>query len=74
MPPEIDFEKCICCGRCTDICTEDVYFGTEGFGKTEGAKPMVTYPEACVHCYRCVEECPVSAIWLRTPLSDAHTL
>ena len=68
MPPEIDYEKCIACGKCTDICTEDVFFGTEGFGKKEGAKPKVTYPDACVLCYLCVEECPVDAIWLRTPL------
>jgi ferredoxin len=23
----------------------------------------------CFHCYLCVKECPVNAIWLRTPLA-----
>lgn len=70
MPPEIDYEECIGCGICADICTEDVFFGTKGFGKIAGEKPVVTYPEACWHCYCCVKECPVEgAIWLRIPLA-----
>jgi NAD-dependent dihydropyrimidine dehydrogenase PreA subunit len=30
---------------------------------------VVTHPEVCYHCYLCVKECPVNAIWLRTPLA-----
>ena len=41
---------------------------TKGFGRVKGEKPVVTYPEACYHCYLCVKECPVDAIWLRSPL------
>lgn len=69
MPPEINYEKCINCGKCADLCAEDVFFGTKGFGKVEGEPPVVTHPEVCYHCYLCVKECPVNAIWLRTPLA-----
>jgi len=65
MPPEIDSEKCTGCGRCFDICAEDVFFGSKG-----GKVPVITYPEVCWHGYCCVDVCPVEgAIWLRTPLS-----
>ncbi len=30
MPPEIDYERCIACGACVDVCAEDVFFGTGG--------------------------------------------
>ena len=63
MPPVIDREKCTQCGTCTDVCTEDVYFGSEA-----GRLPTVAYPEFCFHCNCCVEECPVEAITLRIPL------
>ena len=69
MPPEIDYEKCTGCGRCIDVCAEDVFYDTKGFGKTKGEKPVVSYPEVCFHCNACVLECPVKgAIRLRTPL------
>ncbi|MFC1892181.1 ferredoxin family protein [Thermodesulfobacteriota bacterium] len=65
MPPEIDDSKCTGCGKCFELCAEDVFFGSRN-----GETPMVTYPEACFHCYCCVMECPVKdAIHLRTPLT-----
>lgn len=64
MPPIIDPNKCIACGRCVDICAEDVFYGSK-----EGEIPVITYPRECVHFSCCVDECPVSgAIWLRFPL------
>jgi adenylylsulfate reductase, subunit B len=64
MPPIIDEAKCSRCGTCVDVCTEDVFFGSR---KKE--MPQVTYPDECVYCNGCVEECPVDgAIRLRIPL------
>ena len=64
MPPVIDPNKCTGCGKCVDVCTEDIFFGTE-----KGQVPVITYPEACVHFNCCVHECPVEgAIRLRIPL------
>ena len=39
MPPIIDQNKCTGCGICVDVCTEDVFFGSE-----KGKVPVVTYP------------------------------
>ena len=64
MPPIIEKEKCIRCGKCVDICTEDVFFGSE---KTK--MPVVAYPQECWHCKACVDVCPEEdAIRLRIPL------
>ena len=64
MPPIIDANKCICCGKCVDVCAEDVFYGSK-----PGEVPVVTYPKECVHYNACVLECPVpGAIRLRIPL------
>ncbi|MBI2955513.1 MAG: ferredoxin family protein [Chloroflexi bacterium] len=70
MPPVIDLNECIGCGKCVDVCSEDVFFGTKDFGKSIEHKPVVTYPEVCWHCNLCVKACPVAgAIRLRIPLA-----
>ena len=64
MPPIIDPAKCTGCGICVDVCSEDVFFGSE-----KGKMPVVTYPEFCVHFNCCAYECPEEgAIKLRLPL------
>jgi adenylylsulfate reductase subunit B len=64
MPPVIEGEKCIRCGKCVDICSEDVFFGSK-----EEEIPLISYPEECWHCNACVLDCPVQgAISLRIPL------
>ncbi|MCS7280639.1 MAG: ferredoxin family protein [Desulfobacterota bacterium] len=63
MPPVIEPELCSACGKCVDVCSEDVYFGSE-----KDSVPHVAYPEFCFHCRLCVEECPNGAIKLRIPL------
>jgi len=64
MPPIINKDKCVKCGICANICSEDVYYGSK---KKEF--PVVAYPEECWHCNACVLDCPVEgAIKLRIPL------
>ena len=64
MPPIIDREKCICCGKCVDVCSSDVFFGSK-----TGETPTVSFPEECWHCNACVLDCPAEgAVTLRIPL------
>jgi adenylylsulfate reductase, subunit B len=64
MPPVIDETKCIKCNKCTEICSEDVFYGSK-----KGEIPVVAYPRECVHFNGCVSVCPVpDAISLRIPL------
>jgi adenylylsulfate reductase, subunit B len=65
MPPVINKKKCSKCGTCANVCAEDVFFGSQ---KKEF--PVVTYPEMCMHCNACVDDCPVEgAIQLRIPVN-----
>lgn len=64
MPPIIDKNLCTGCGSCFDVCAEDVFYGS-----IKGDVPIITYPEECVHCNLCVDECSSpGAIKLRIPL------
>lgn len=53
----IDYEKCIKCGRCGENCTYDAII----FNK-EDDKPIVKNTGNCVSCQRCVTFCPKDAI------------
>lgn len=54
--PVINYEKCTECGSCIEKCTHGVY-------KQGGNRPVVIYPEGCVHgCHGCGNLCPVGAI------------
>lgn len=56
--PIIDYEKCIGCMSCNDMCQHGVY-------KIEGqdGKPKVVYGNGCVYgCHGCEKKCPADAI------------
>ena len=63
MPPAIDPEKCIECGLCVEICSEDVFLDS-----VIGEVPEITYADECWHCGACVLDCPTGAISLYIPL------
>lgn len=69
MPPVIDQEKCIACGTCIDVCSEDVFLIDKRKVENGENLPVTAHPEFCYHCYLCVKECPAEAIWLRTPMT-----
>lgn len=57
MIPEIDYEKCVVCGDCVEVCPGQVFV-------LEGNKVNVVYPEECIECRACEDTCPVKAILL----------
>jgi len=63
----IDYEKCINCHRCYDICPMDV------FGLL-GEIVFLSYPADCARCFLCKRVCPANAITINAlpvvPLPD----
>jgi NAD-dependent dihydropyrimidine dehydrogenase PreA subunit len=55
--PVIDYEKCVQCGTCVDMCRHGVY------DKAKAPEPVVVFPEGCVEgCKGCGNKCPAEAI------------
>ncbi len=56
--PVIDYDKCVGCMVCNDMCQHGVYKPDE-----DTEKPKVVYGNGCVHgCHGCEKKCPVGAI------------
>ncbi len=56
--PIIDYNKCIGCMACNDMCRHGVYKPDDTTGK-----PNVVYSTGCVQgCHGCERQCPVQAI------------
>ncbi|MBC7326969.1 4Fe-4S binding protein [bacterium] len=54
--PVIDYEKCVGCFACANFCPHGVF-------STDGDKPEVVNPLACVEfCRGCQKICPQDAI------------
>lgn len=56
--PVIDYDKCIGCMACNDMCRHGVYKPND-----ENGKPKVVYGTGCFHgCHGCERKCPVETI------------
>ncbi|MDR2089974.1 MAG: 4Fe-4S binding protein [Clostridiales Family XIII bacterium] len=55
MAITIDAKKCTACGKCAEICPEDVLLIEDG-------KAFAKYPKECWHCGSCVYDCRFGAI------------
>jgi ferredoxin len=57
--PQIDYEKCIACGKCVDYC----HVGAFKFEEKDDKKKTVVNPNKCiVFCRGCEDICPAGAI------------
>jgi adenylylsulfate reductase subunit B len=55
MSIRINKDKCIGCGKCTEVCPGTLIDLTD-------KKAVMQYPKDCWGCVSCVKECPVGAI------------
>ncbi len=51
----IDYEKCINCGQCYEVCPMDV------LGRF-ASKIYIKYPLDCIACYQCIFACKTEAL------------
>lgn len=54
----IDPTLCTGCGICVNICSSDV------IGMGEDKKAFIKYPDDCMVCLYCEEDCPEGAIFV----------
>jgi adenylylsulfate reductase subunit B len=64
MPAEINYKRCIGCGKCYEECPLDVFTWDETINM-----PRATYNEECWHCGICWMDCPKRAIDITYPAS-----
>ena len=50
-----DPEKCIGCGRCTEVCPHGVF-------EVDGGKAEIVDKDLCMECGACALNCPMEAI------------
>jgi NAD-dependent dihydropyrimidine dehydrogenase PreA subunit len=65
---KIDYDLCVKCGICLDVCPMDVI---RADGKS--GKPFIKYLRDCQSCFLCEMECPVGAIYV-TPDRERRTI
>ena len=52
---EYDNEKCVGCGKCTEVCPHGIFDLT-------GKKARIVDKDLCIECGACVMNCPAEAI------------
>jgi len=63
MTATFDYDKCIKCKKCYNLCPLDIIAWDE-----KDNKPYVKYPDECQLCFICQVECPEKAIKVKIPL------
>lgn len=56
--PDIDYSKCVGCGKCAANCPPH----TISMEEIKGKKRPVIKKSGCIHCFCCQELCPIHAI------------
>ncbi len=57
LTPEIDYSVCNNCGKCIEVCNQNVLRIVDG-------KVQVIHPENCNGEGDCAENCPLGCIWI----------
>ncbi len=57
MYPVVDGETCNGCGNCEEVCPSEIY-------KIRENKSEAVYPEDCIECWACVNQCLTESIRL----------
>ena len=60
----LNAEKCIGCGKCTEVCPHGVFDVTE-------KKARIAKKDLCIECGACAMNCPVEAIRVETGVGCA---
>lgn len=55
MGPQFDYDSCICCGECEEVCPLDVI-------RCIGPFPYPAYSTDCVGCELCASRCPTNSV------------
>ncbi|MHA1309581.1 MAG: ATP-binding protein [Candidatus Helarchaeota archaeon] len=61
----VDLDKCIGCGKCSDICIKAVFETIKLEKYNYMTKYFAAHPENCLFCCLCVGSCPELAITLK---------
>jgi bidirectional [NiFe] hydrogenase diaphorase subunit len=76
-----DPNKCVLCGKCVWVCTEQVRIGAIGFTRRGFKRTVSTYQDQplaesrCTQCGECVKVCPVGALTFKStakPSCSSH--
>lgn len=64
---QLDVEKCIGCGLCTEVCPHAVFSIREG-------KAQIGDKDACMECGACARNCPAGAIAVEAGVGCAQAV
>jgi NAD-dependent dihydropyrimidine dehydrogenase PreA subunit len=60
-------EKCIGCGKCTEVCPHSVFSVDKG-------KAIIKDKNSCIECGACANNCPVSAVNVEAGVGCAYAV